>query len=159
MDEYPPAYLVSKADPAYKNGGKDSSGQLVRYIPNKQNSGAGSMWTGVCFKGPINAMSDRDFEIKVNGAPRLQKRIVRKGTLEIIKAPITVTQRPIFTITAWDHAGNPPPNDDLGQNPCWPSGIAAGDPGYALLTFDLYYGGQPPPYNYRAPYKKGTNGS
>lgn len=45
------------------------------------------------------------------------------------------------------------------ENMCWPSGIAALDQGFPLLTVDKYYEGRTIPYDYEQPYQKGTNRS
>jgi len=39
-------------------------------------------------------------------------------------------------ITAWDHAANPPVDDGLWDNSCWPQARAPKDPGFALLEVD-----------------------
>ncbi|UKZ57771.1 hypothetical protein TrVGV298_011632 [Trichoderma virens] len=156
-DEYPPAYFLTKQDPAYINAGLNSKGQLVRFLPDDQNRKAGQMWKGSCFGTPIRDMSDRDVMDNVAKAPTNKKSYVKSGNLEQTMAEVAINVRPEFTISSW----GPPVSPDAGlwDNPCWPSGIAAGDPGFALLTFDPWYGGRPPPYDYKKPYAKGTNGS
>jgi hypothetical protein len=157
-DEYPPAYLLGANDPAFIFAGMNRQGQLVRYVPGRQNQDAGKMWKGACFHGPIKDLSDGDFRGKVAAAQN--PRIARpKNGLVQTYAQVTVNARPEFTISAWGHSANPPANGGLNDNPCWPSGIASADPGFALLTYDPYYQGKPPVYDYRAPYTRGSNGS
>ena len=154
-DEYPPAYLLNSNDQAYIAGGVNSQGQLVRYIPADQNRKAGQMWKAACFKGPIHDLTDQEFENKVSRAAK--KHVIKQNQLEQTMAAVTVNSRPEFTISSWGQAGLP--DDGLRANDCWPSDIAAEDPGFALLTFDPHYGGKKPPYNYSAKYEKGKNGS
>jgi hypothetical protein len=156
-DEYPPAYLLHKNHPAFINGGINSQGQLIRYLPDKENRGAGQMWKGACFVPSVEDLSESQFRAKVGQAPNKQYTKGNKGQIQTLVA-VTVPTRPEFTISAWGHQNNPPPNDGLDLNKCWPSGIASKDPGMALLTFDPWYGGKAPPYNYQAAYAKGTNG-
>jgi hypothetical protein len=155
-DEYPPAYLLHRNHPAFINAGINSQGQLVRYLPDGENRGAGQMWKGACFVPSVEDMSESKFRSEFNKAPNKQYIKGRNGQIQTLAA-ITVPTRPEFTISAWGQRNNPP-NDGLDVNPCWPSGIASKDPGFALLTFDPWYAGQAPPYNYQAAYAKGTNG-
>ncbi|KAL7936765.1 hypothetical protein V8C35DRAFT_296407 [Trichoderma chlorosporum] len=156
-DEYPPAYFLSDTDPAFLNAGRNSKGQLVRYLPDQQNQRAGQMWKGACFGTAVRAMSDRDVMDSVAKAPASKKSYVKNGDLEQTMAAVAVDVRPEFTISSWGQPASP--DAGLSANPCWPKGIAAADPGFALLTFDPYYGGRPPPYDYQLPYAKGSNGS
>lgn len=158
-DEYPPAYLLGETDPAYINSGLNSRGQLVRFIPADQNRKAGQMWKGACFNGQVKALSDRDFSNKVGAAPKSKKQVVKKAGLEQTLAAVTVDSRPEFSISSWGQSGSPPREDGLRDNPCWPKGIAAADPAFALMTFDPKYAGMAPPYDYKKKYVKGTNGS
>ncbi|PVH83223.1 carbohydrate-binding module family 24 protein [Cadophora sp. DSE1049] len=158
-DEYPPAYLLGETDPAYINSGLNSRGQLVRFIPADQNRKAGQMWKGACFNGQVKALSDRDFTDKVGAAPKSKKQVVKKAGLEQTLAAVTVASRPEFSISSWGQSGSPPREDGLRDNPCWPKGIAAADPAFALMTFDPKYAGMSPPYDYKKKYVKGTNGS
>ncbi|KAK4063449.1 CAZyme family GH18 and CBM24 [Trichoderma aggressivum f. europaeum] len=156
-DEYPPAYLLGETDPAYINSGSNSKGQLVRYVPNTQNPKAGQMWKGTCFGTPVRALSDKVLMDSVAKAPQSKKQNIQKVNFEQTMAEIGVDTRPEFTISSW----GPPSSSDAGlsANPCWPKGIAAADPGFALLTYDPYYGGRAPAYDYKAKYVKGSNGS
>ncbi|OAX82110.1 hypothetical protein ACJ72_03545 [Emergomyces africanus] len=158
-DEYPPAYLMDKQNPAHINSGKDAVGQLVRYVPNRQNQDAGKMWKGACFQGPVKSLSNKEIKDRARGAPASHKKVIKEIGLEQTMVAVTVDTRPEFTISSWGHSGNPPPNDGLNENPCWPSGLAAEDPGFVLLEYDPYYKTHHKPYNYAEPYKKGENGS
>ncbi|ERT01646.1 hypothetical protein HMPREF1624_02898 [Sporothrix schenckii ATCC 58251] len=147
-DEYPPAYLLNDADPAFVNSGHNRNGQLVRFVPGKQNQRAGGMWKGVCFNGPVKELSDREFQDRVARSPHTN--VIHDTNLVQTEAAITVDQRPEFTINSWGPPSSP--DDGLGSNPCWPSAIAPLDPGFALLTYDKYYDTHPMPYNYLAAY-------
>lgn len=156
-DEYPPAYLLGTNDPAYIFSGDNAKGQLMRYLPKTQNQRAGQMWKGSCFNGPVRALSDADFRNEVGKAPKMKKQVIKHKGVEQTLAAVTVGSRPEFTISSWGQS--PAANDGMNDNPCWPRGIAANDPGFALLTYDPYYQGKAPPYNYKAKYVKGSNGS
>ena len=41
------------------------------------------------------------------------------------------------------------PDWGITENPCWPKDLVPDDPGYAVLTWDPYYGGGLPPYDYK----------
>jgi len=157
-DEYPPAYLLGPADPALLNGGINARGQLIRYIPKLENSGAGQMFKGACFVPPVKALSDREFRDRAALAPARDKKVVDTGSLRETFVGITVDQRPEFSWGSWFQAGNPPVDDGMRDNTCWPSVIAAKDPGFPLLTYDPWYKGKPMPYDYQKPYVKGKNG-
>ncbi|KAI3537510.1 hypothetical protein CSPX01_10098 [Colletotrichum filicis] len=157
-DEYPPAYLLGLQDPVRLNSGQNTQGQLIRYIPREMNRGAESMRKGMCMGSAIKDMSDSDYKAKVDADRNKKINVVRVG-LTRTEAAVTATIRPELAINKWGHAANPPANDGLDLNTCWPKGIAAGDPGFALLTFDPYYNTHPRPYNYSLPYVKGSNGS
>ncbi|KAM7198915.1 carbohydrate-binding module family 24 protein [Naviculisporaceae sp. PSN 640] len=160
-DEYPPAYLLSPNDPAMVNGGQNSRGQLIRYLPDKQNRPAGSMWKGACFMPVVKDLSDTEFRRRVNAAPANQKQIIQQGggskILFKTQAAVAVDARPQFTMV-FDASTPPGGKDGLDQNPCWPNQAAQKDPGFALMTFDPFYGGKSPPYDYAAKYVKGSNG-
>jgi hypothetical protein len=155
-DEYPPAYLLYPAHPAFSQAGLNSQGQSVRLLPDTENRSAGQMWRGVCFKPSMEDLSHAEFERKVRAA--VNPSYARKAGVDQTFVAATVTTRPEFTIAKWEHKAPPAP-DGLKENPCWPSGIAKDDPGFVLLDFDPYYQGMKPPYDYRKPYVKGSNGS
>ena len=92
------------------------------------------------------------------GKGQKNKHIIIKTTRTKVSA--FVNHRPEFSITGWFQSKNPLPNDGLDANiMCWPQARAAADPGFTLLTFDGFYNGQPPPYDYSAAYVPGQNGS
>ncbi|KAI1772844.1 carbohydrate-binding module family 24 protein [Hypoxylon cercidicola] len=148
-DEYPPAYLLDDSSPAYINSGRDAQGQAIRYLPDGENRGAGSMWKGACFSPHVAALPDAAVRGGVRGAPAANKRVVRDAGLEKTYAEVAVDAAPEFVVAAWGQRGRAPPDDGLPLNPCWPQGVAAGDPGFALLSFDPWYDGRPSPYDYR----------
>lgn len=154
-DEYPPYYLLDKTDTAWINSGVDSTGQLVRLIPGKQNGGAGNMWKGVCFGPPLEKLSDGEFSNKFQAAAN--KHTVNNIRAETVYASMTVSHKPEFTIVDWD--SNLSKDGGLEKNDCWPKQLAALDPGFALLSYDPWYRNNPSPYDYTKPYKKGSNGS
>ncbi|KAM7210947.1 carbohydrate-binding module family 24 protein [Rhypophila decipiens] len=161
-DEYPPAYLLSAGDPAMVYGGVDSRGQLVRYIPDKHNRPAGSMWKGACFMPVVKDLSDNEFKKRVAAAPANAKQVIQQGggtkILFKTQAAVTVDARPEFTMK-FDRGSTPSGGKDgLDSNPCWPNPAAQKDPGFALMTFDPFYGGAKPPYDYAARYVRGSNG-
>ncbi|EAQ89742.1 hypothetical protein CHGG_06361 [Chaetomium globosum CBS 148.51] len=161
-DEFPPAYFLNDQMPEWYLGGQDKRGQLVRYIPNRQNQDAGNgMFKRVCFNGPVKALSDRDFKDKVVRAPaHLTSVVVVNKVKTRTLAAVTVDEWPEFAITAWDHAANPPVDDGLSDNPCWPKAYAPTDPGFALLKIDPWYQAHPNAlkWKYDEDYVQGTNG-
>ncbi|KAI1804250.1 carbohydrate-binding module family 24 protein [Daldinia bambusicola] len=148
-DEYPPAYLLQPNDPAFVNGGKNAQGQLVRWLPWDENQKAGQTWKGICFIPPVEALSNQAFENGVK-ADTNRRLVVQPGIVQTM-ATVTVNQRPEFSFGTWGHAKQPPKDDGLRDNPCWPSGAAKNDPGFVLLTYDPWYKGNPPPYDYKKP--------
>jgi hypothetical protein len=154
-DEYPPAYLLSNTDTAYVKAGKDATGQMVRYVPDEENRGAGSLWGSLCLREPLLALNPDEIMNRANqhgfGAT-VRTRKVRTNTWTETQVGITVDHRPRFTIGSWGHAANPLPDDGLSANPCWPSAAAPDDPGFALMTYDPWYQGKPPPYKYNQDY-------
>ncbi|KAK4156324.1 hypothetical protein C8A00DRAFT_41196 [Chaetomidium leptoderma] len=156
MDEYPPSYFLNHQHPAWIFGGTDDiRGQSVRYLPGNENQRAGStLFKRTCFNPVVEDLSNRDFFDKVAAAPNKNKMlVVPKGHKTQIMAMITVDARPEFTITAWDHAANPLPDDGIPDNPCWPKAIAPKDAGFALNTYDPWYNKRDPDYEYWKEYK------
>ncbi|KAI9150678.1 Glucan 1,3-beta-glucosidase [Paramyrothecium foliicola] len=154
-DEFPPAYFLTPNDVAFVNGGINRNGQLVRYAPAGENRGAGGLWRGMCFSSVVVNWQDADYTRSASRPVATRTdRINPSHTITYMA--VTAAQRPAMTMA---FPGNKLPNDGHNANPCWPSRIAAADPGFALLTFDPYYQGQPPPYNYRLNYTQGVNGS
>ncbi|KAI9163903.1 Killer toxin subunits alpha/beta [Paramyrothecium foliicola] len=153
-DEWPPIYLVNTNEAVYQSAGIDAKGQLVRYLPGQMNQRAGqSMIKGACFAPLLSDLSDADFERLVAPVRALNSQVVGTVTNYVVQA----SERPYFTITAWNHARAP--NDGLDDNGCWPNGKAPMDPGYALYPYDPYYNNKLRPYDYRAPYVPGINGA
>lgn len=166
MDEWPPAYFLNAADPAWIEAGKNKKGQRMRYLPSRDNRGAASAWRAHCSHTPIQGLSDADLMALINKGTQNKLPISpSKPDLEQSHVGITVDKRGEFSF-AWDHVRTSPKRDDaLWDNPCWPSGIAAGDPGFALLYFDEWYdknpkgkNGKGPKWDYSKAYTKGTNG-
>ncbi|KAF7537072.1 hypothetical protein G7054_g4064 [Neopestalotiopsis clavispora] len=157
-DEYPPAYLLGPDDVAFEQSGLDSSGQLVRWLPDTENRLAGGMWKGACFGPALAGMSNADFLNGFKAGPKAAPKYVN-AKVKQTWGSITVTKRPEFTIGKYEHAISPLKNDGLEDNPCWPKNKAAQDPGFALLTYDPYYQGKAPPYDYTKAYVQGSNGS
>lgn len=165
-DEYPPAYFLQNTDEAWIEGGVEPAagrpykGQVIRLLPGGQNTGAASMWKSACFRPVLspqrlnNADFMRLFESMTDGSKLddTNSNIIGKAIL----GSATVSHRPEFSIGAWRHI--PLPNDGLDVNTCRLTSKARRDPGFALFTFDPYYGGNPPPYDYTAPYVRGSNG-
>jgi hypothetical protein len=147
-DEYPPLYLLGPNDPAYVNSGRDTSGQMIRFVPWKQNQDAGKIWKSVCFN-PIfkDKLSDTQFENRFRNANMVGPR-QKNGNTQYY-AQIQADHRPEFSFGTWGHDASGR-DDGLWENPCWPNMLAPEDPGYAIFTFDQWYGGRAPPYNYRA---------
>lgn len=140
-------------------GGKTQKGQVVRWIPQKDNGGAGSsgdLWKGACFKGAIEPIDDTEIERLVKQKAGVPKR---NGNTNQYYVDITGPFHPSFSITNWQHhAVYPNTRDDgLSENTCWPQKIAPKDPGFTLLTFDKYYNGADPPYDYKKDYQSGVN--
>jgi hypothetical protein len=155
-DEYPPAYLLDPTNPIYVWSGKDKRGQMHRYLPGSQNGGAAHMWRSECFLPPVRYLGERPllWKQKVDGAPKNLRRVVvqNKWFTQTIAA-VPVGQRPEFSIQEWKHKTQGPTDEGHLENPCWPKAIAPLDPGFPLLTFDSFYGGKLPEYDYAKAYK------
>jgi len=161
MDEYPPAYLLTPNDQAYALAGTHRDGQMVRWLPGSDNTGAGSMWRGACFFGPLKNMSPQEIvDLADDNTKNFGRRSnVANPTETSYTVGITIAQQPVFTIAQWDHIGTLVTQDDgLSQNPCWPQAIAPLDPGFTLLSVDRYYDNHPFPYDYDKDYVAGVNG-
>ncbi|KFY08962.1 hypothetical protein V492_05773 [Pseudogymnoascus sp. VKM F-4246] len=160
IDEYPGAYFMAKGDPTYENSGNNVDGQLVRYVPATENGSGGRMWKGACFVPLVKRVSDTDIQRLVKNAPSSDRLEVKLDGRTTTFAAVTVPHRAQFTITAWGQSGNPPQDDGLWVNRCWPAAKAAGDPGFALLDYDQYNDGTTRiGYKYYEAYEKGKNGS
>ncbi|KAK0648397.1 hypothetical protein B0T16DRAFT_370797 [Cercophora newfieldiana] len=156
-DEYPPYYLLNRQDSAWIGSGdaNDPNGQLMRWLPGKQNGNAAKMWGGQCFLPIVKKLSDKDYRSKVLNARNQHTN--KLGPLhEEIYAEVTVDERPVFTVTKWEHDKAPLPNDGLDDNPCWPKGRIPSDPGFVLLSYDPWnkrkWGNTPQQYAANNPY-------
>jgi hypothetical protein len=143
-DEYPPRYLLVKTSPELINAGKPG-GQLMRYLPDKENQGAGKMWKGVCFV-PHLPKSNTQFLNAFTGNTPINVGANKQGIRQL-QIAMAVDAQPYFAISEFEHAKDPvknPPPPDAGMwvNPCWPAIKAAGDPGFALWSWDDWYSGQ-----------------
>ena len=165
-DEYPPAQLIGAGQVANVNAA--AHGQLVRYIPGSDNRGAGSAWQPPCFNSLTKKMSNQDIEDAIRRSQASRKTTTANDKIENKNGEIHVSktygeavlkERPEFSFNSWGHNVSSGGDDVLSQNQCWPSGRAALDPKFALLTYDLAYSGQAPPYDYTLPYVQGVNGS
>ncbi|KAK8028336.1 hypothetical protein PG991_005392 [Apiospora marii] len=160
-DEYPPAALLDSSNPIYQNGGDNDQGQMIRFVPAKQNEGAGSMFRGVCMAS-VQSLTGSQMKRKVEGAPasKRSRGVTQRGDVQLT-AEVDIDARPEFSISRFEHSPGqaPAPGYGISDNPCWPQALAAGDPGFALLNIDPWYGGNAPGYDYRKDYAKGSNGS
>ncbi|KAK4251074.1 hypothetical protein C7999DRAFT_28391 [Corynascus novoguineensis] len=163
-DEYPPMYLINESMDEWKKGGISSKGQLVRFIDNKENQNAGrELFKGICSKPPLVDLADRTFKDEVVLAPQhlTSTNVVHPHKTQTLAA-ITVDKWPEFTITAWDQAANPPVDDGLWDNSCWPQARAPNDPGFALLEVDPWnqatHKTQKHDWDYTKDYVPGVNG-
>lgn len=161
-DEYPPAALLDKQSPIFQNAGQNDQGQLIRYIPDKMNRGAGGMFKGVCF-APVSELTPDQLVNKIRAAPPSKQTFLsaQNPPSKLWEAEIDVDSWPEFSIDHFEHSPGLAPAPDYGlyDNDCWPRQQAAGDPGFALLSFDPWYKGAAPRYDYGKPYVKGSNGS
>ncbi|KAF4508203.1 hypothetical protein G6O67_004613 [Ophiocordyceps sinensis] len=163
MDEWPPVYLLGDHDPARINAGQNQLGQRVRFLPASDNTGAAHMWKSVCFSPALDGLSNTEIKRQVERARKPFKTSNKKGDQQT-HAMATVTSRPQFAVGSWGHSSSPARDDGLRDNSCWPSGIAANDPGFALLSLDEWYDknprapGQRTKWDYSSDYKKGQNG-
>lgn len=154
MDEYPPAYYMGPNDPAFLQGGKDITGQMIRYLPGTQNGKAAKMWQSQCFIPLIRDMSNDDLKKRVENANAKDRIVQIIGHTTITQAAVTVTNRAIFTITAWRAPAVV--DDGLLINTCWPKKKTPNDPGFQLLDIDQYNtkNKKRPSIDYKKPYKK-----
>lgn len=163
IEEFPPRYLLSDQSPEMIKAGK-SGGQLMRYIPQPDNYGAGQLWKGFCFKPYIKEFdTPAKFKAAWNTSPLSKRKIsVNPGEVnEEVEIPVPVV--PYFAMS-FEHSRTPyiPPFDDgLWANGCWPHGRAPNDPGFALWSWDPWYerNAPKPKWNFGNPYNQGSNGS
>ncbi|KAM5349053.1 hypothetical protein ACJ41O_008876 [Fusarium nematophilum] len=134
-DEYPPKYFLNGTSPEFKKAGIDKTGQRIRVMPYNDNENAGRLWKSVCFKDPLLAMTDKDLYDRMQKGSRKSSSQVGPDH-EKTEMEIVIDHRPEFTLR-YHH--NKPKDDGLWDNGCWPNGLAAGDPGFALLSLDEWY--------------------
>jgi hypothetical protein len=127
------------------------AGQLMRYLPDRQNREAGSMWKSVCFKPHVENLTPAQFRTRWT-AGQNKNSTVKNGVVRRT-AEISVDVILNVKISKWEHASSPPANAGMVDNTCWPSGIAAGDPGFALFSWDNWYNGNPHKYDFSKPYQ------
>ncbi|KAL6237121.1 glycosyl hydrolases family 18-domain-containing protein [Aspergillus navahoensis] len=131
-DEWPPAHFQQGHPEGY-----------IRLLPGSQNGGVANSglggWKGFCKYPP-------EKQVKVEGGP-----------IQVIGDIVYVTSimSSITTINVMDYSffnmGAPQADEWLlTDNPCYPSTLTQ-DPGFALLTWDPYYGGVPPRLPYSEP--------
>ena len=123
-DEYPPYAFWQD---------RDIHGQWIRMLPKAQNAGAGSIFgLAVCRYDqagkPPAASRNLAFVREIGGPDRITS---------IYTVEVTTT----LTAVSIDFVAYPNQADfGLTANPCWPSTLID-DPGFALLTSDLWYKG------------------
>ncbi|MCJ1394843.1 hypothetical protein MMC18_007723 [Xylographa bjoerkii] len=113
-DEYPPALFL-----------QGSRGAWIRYLPQSQNAGAGQLWRKLCDTAPPSSSN-------INAGETASGVCYSSMTLTI-------------SLKVMDMQFTNMPNqadDGIDVNPCYPMLIAS-DPGFALLTDDVWYGAQP----------------
>ncbi|KAL3472712.1 hypothetical protein BJX99DRAFT_262030 [Aspergillus californicus] len=131
-DEWPPAHFQQGHPEGY-----------IHLLPGSQNGGVANSglggWKGFCKYPP-------EKQVKVEGGP-----------IQVVGDIIYVTSitSSITTINVMDYSffnmGAPQADEWLlTDNPCYPSTLTQ-DPGFALLTWDPYYGGVPPRLPYSEP--------
>jgi hypothetical protein len=159
----PPAYLMNAQDPAVINGGVNNNGQMVRFVPRKDNNAGGRLWKGVYFQPLLKGLQMADLRSIVD-KDKNKKTVVNKSGVTETHATFTVSESPEFIITAFPNVSAPPANhptwsDGVANNPCWNQGQQADDPDFQIFTWDVWYNNNQRPYDYRQAYKKGSNGS
>ena len=73
-------------------------------------------------------------------------------------AQVDIGVWPYFTGFLWEQQDNTMSYDGMSLNTCRLSGVAVGNPGLTLLSFDPWYNGKPHPYDNAEDYVKGSNG-
>lgn len=155
VDEFPPRYLLDDNSVEMTNVGK-KGGQVMRYMPHGVNRASGSaMWPGSCIRPMLEDYNVAEFTRRWNaGSNKTPKGGINTNHLE---GTINVDFKPSISVK---HEVNAPPDYGLPDNPCWPSNIAVGDPGFDLYTNDDWYSRnqRSPRWQYNQPYVKGSNG-
>ena len=131
-DEWPPAH--------FQQGRPDG---FIRLLPGSQNGGVANSglggWRNFCKYPPDKQVIIQGGNIQYAG------NIVYTTIVTSTVVTINVMEYNWFNTQA-------PPSDPwlLTANPCYPS-ILTQDPGFALLTWDHFYGGAPPRLPYSVP--------
>lgn len=162
-DEYPPGYFNQAGVAFYDKSGKTSEGQLVRYLPRGQNRGAGSHWKRVCFTPHVRSLSDAELKRRIDAVPASKRNSVfhpDKGYLGEGVAIRVDNGNAEFQFTSWGSSANWK-GSSLAENTCLQryKDKTPNDPGWALLTYDPWYNGKQPPWDYSKKYVKGQNGN
>ncbi|KAJ4354353.1 uncharacterized protein N0V89_006088 [Didymosphaeria variabile] len=150
-DEYPPAYFMPNVPKA------QNTGQIVRWLPQGENKGAGSIWKEFCEKfdgGEGNGRfhkqdspggikkGDLNMNNVETSVGAIKKRIGNdKSTTTTTTIHATYT-RAVFSMkfdNNWPLKPDKANNWGLEENPCWPKAIVPEDPGFVLLTDDNWY--------------------
>lgn len=163
-DEFPPAYFMPLPDPQHAHG------QLIRWLPSGENSGAANTeWGNFCAKedgGKENGQRHKTGQNagKINtelvSMPSSGKEKTTKGgngkMTTVTEFEVKFT-RAVFEMQfdkLWPEMPSKENDWGLRQNPCWPEDILPDDPGYVLLTDDNWYKTAMPPKDHRADYAK-----
>lgn len=121
-DEYPPADIWQARDKR----------TWIRLLRKKENGGAGNIWKGVC--PPDLVRETRDVR-------SLSQEVIGCRTTTVYEGTVYATQT-VFEMD-FDNMDKMPPDYGITANPCWPATLGLGDPGFALLTDDAWYGREP----------------
>ncbi|KAK4119786.1 glycoside hydrolase family 18 protein [Parathielavia appendiculata] len=161
VDEYPPRYFLRDTDPEMQDAGKEG-GQLMRYVPWRENQATGRHWLGVCFRPHIAGWTIAEFERRFAPVPahlrdvREEKTHTSKITIQQAKVPVDV--KPYWTFSRFEHDTNPPVDAGMWENGCWPKKIAPDEPGFTIWGWDKWYDDKTPGhkriYEFDKPYKK-----
>jgi len=139
-DEYPPAYFTTiQKEP-----------QRMRWIPGRENGGAGQLWNGFCASndgGKGNGQLKKDGSVNKDlvSLEKILKKVTTKGKNG--KSTTTTSYKAKYTRAIFEMGFDkkwpldPPEKNNWGLeiNPCWPKDITPDDPGYVLLNEDVWY--------------------
>ena len=134
------------AVPDNKDDTPEELRQVIRWIPKKDNGGAGHLWRNFCAgsdAGPGNAP-------RTLAGGGINQDVVSMGrsSEETVKGTTTTWftahwHRAVFELKFKFKGKFNPPNQrnlwGLPANECWPRALAPNDPGYVLLTDDKWY--------------------
>jgi len=150
-DEYPPAYFMPNLPKA------QITGQIVRWLPQGENKGAGGIWKGFCEKydGGVgngryhkadNAKvgikkGDLNEDVVSTSVGAIKKIKGNDGTATTVTTIHATYTRAVFSMKFSDMPITPNKANNWGleDNPCWPKAIVPEDPGFVLLTDDNWY--------------------